>query len=174
MPSLVGAGIAGGVLILMLHRAYRRSSVPSGVEALVPVGVGARPDTGSADPPSADPPSVDPPTLIHVDRRAFLRSASLVAGGAVLAGAGADLVKRARGGALAESREAIDLPAAADPAGPLPTGIAPGFVTSNAGFYRVDTALTVPRIDVDSWSCASTACSTGPPSCPSPICSTGR
>ena len=61
------------------------------------------------------------------------------------------LVKRARGGALAASREAINLPAAADPAKPLPAGIAPGFVTSNADFYRVDTALTVPRIDVDTW-----------------------
>jgi DMSO/TMAO reductase YedYZ molybdopterin-dependent catalytic subunit len=46
----------------------------------------------------------------------------------------------------------LRLPAAADPARPLPDGIAPGFVTANKDFYRVDTALTVPRIDPDTWS----------------------
>jgi DMSO/TMAO reductase YedYZ molybdopterin-dependent catalytic subunit len=43
------------------------------------------------------------------------------------------------------------LPTPADPAGPLPSGVDPGFITANADFYRVDTALTIPDIDVDSW-----------------------
>ena len=102
VPSLVGAGIAGGVLILLLHRAYRQAAVPSEVEVPVPVGVGGRSDTG----PTAAPTG-GPPTLIHFDRRAFLRAAALVAGGAVLAGGGA-AVQRARGGAMAASREAIN------------------------------------------------------------------
>jgi len=89
---------------------------------------------------------------VPVDRRAFLQAASLVAAGAVVSGGGAVLVKRSRGGAIAESREAIRLPAPADPAEPLPGGIGAGFVTTNASFYRVDTALTVPRIDVANWS----------------------
>jgi DMSO/TMAO reductase YedYZ molybdopterin-dependent catalytic subunit len=46
----------------------------------------------------------------------------------------------------------VRLPAPADPARPLPAGAGPGFVTANADFYRVDTALTLPRIDVGSWS----------------------
>jgi DMSO/TMAO reductase YedYZ molybdopterin-dependent catalytic subunit len=33
----------------------------------------------------------------------------------------------------------------------LPTGIAPGFTTTDGAFYRVDTALTVPRIDPSTW-----------------------
>ena len=82
-------------------------------------------------------------------RRRFLRTAMLVAGGAVVAGGAAETVKRVRGGAVAKSREAIALPAAADPARPLPPGTAPGFYSET--LYRVDTALTVPRIDVDSW-----------------------
>ena len=82
-------------------------------------------------------------------RRRFLRTAMLVTGGAVVAGAAAETVKRVRGGAVAKSREAITLPAAADPARPLPAGTAPGFYSGT--LYRVDTALTVPRIDVDSW-----------------------
>ena len=52
----------------------------------------------------------------------------------------------------------IALPAAADKAAALPAGLEeriPGisaFRTPNDDFYRVDTALTVPAIDVDSWS----------------------
>ncbi|MGX6606249.1 molybdopterin-dependent oxidoreductase [Micromonosporaceae bacterium Da 78-11] len=86
------------------------------------------------------------------DRRGFLRAAALVFGGALVAEGTAGVVKKARGGAAAKSREALRLPAAADPAKPLPDGTAPGFTTANKDFYRVDTALTVPRIDPDTWS----------------------
>ncbi|MEV4709363.1 molybdopterin-dependent oxidoreductase [Actinoplanes sp. NPDC049316] len=82
-------------------------------------------------------------------RRRFLRTALLVAGGSVVAGTAAETVKRIKGGAVAESREAITLPTAADPAKPLPGGIAPGFYSDK--LYRVDTALTVPRIDAGAW-----------------------
>jgi DMSO/TMAO reductase YedYZ molybdopterin-dependent catalytic subunit len=61
------------------------------------------------------------------------------------------VVRGVKGGAIAESRETIRLPAPAEPAPPLPAGTGPGFVTPNADFYRVDTALAVPRIDVGSW-----------------------
>jgi DMSO/TMAO reductase YedYZ molybdopterin-dependent catalytic subunit len=79
-------------------------------------------------------------------RRAFLGIAAAVA----VAGAGAAVLRRLAGGAAARSREAVTLPAAADPAPPLPA-VQPGFVTANADFYRVDTALTVPRLDPDTW-----------------------
>ncbi|MBB0231646.1 molybdopterin-dependent oxidoreductase, partial [Streptomyces calidiresistens] len=62
------------------------------------------------------------------------------------------------GAAGAEAaREAIALPAPDLPAGPLPAGIDPPvegltpFVTPNRDFYRVDTALTVPRVDATTW-----------------------
>jgi DMSO/TMAO reductase YedYZ molybdopterin-dependent catalytic subunit len=119
VPSLVGAAVAGGTLLFLLHRSYRP----------VPAGSGT---TG-------------------FDRRAFLRTAALVAGGAAVAGGSSEVVGRVRGGAVTKSREAIRLPAAADPAKPLPAGVAPGFVTANKDFYRVDTALTVPSIEVDTW-----------------------
>ena len=90
-----------------------------------------------------------PIRAVSLDRRRFLRAVALVAGAAVLAEAGALTVKRARGGAATRSREAIRLPAAADQG---PAGSGSGFRTANAGFYRVDTALTVPRIDPGTWS----------------------
>jgi DMSO/TMAO reductase YedYZ molybdopterin-dependent catalytic subunit len=39
----------------------------------------------------------------------------------------------------------------AEPAAPLPAGVGPGFVTRTADFYRVDTALTLPRINPERW-----------------------
>ncbi|WP_250027482.1 molybdopterin-dependent oxidoreductase [Paractinoplanes maris] len=85
---------------------------------------------------------------VQVDRRSFLRAAALVAGGAVAASAGAVVVRRSAGGARARARASVSLPAAAD-TGPA---VDAGLLTANKDFYRVDTALTVPRIDLDSWS----------------------
>ena len=98
-----------------------------------------------------DRPKPDDPTTPSPGRRAFLGAAATVAGAAAVAGGASTVVRRSRGGAVARSRDAIRLPAPADPARPLPAGTDSGFVTSNADFYRVDTALTVPDIDVGSW-----------------------
>lgn len=52
----------------------------------------------------------------------------------------------------------VVLPRAADPLAPLPTGLETkhkgisAFRTPNRDFYRVDTNLVVPRVDVDRWS----------------------
>ncbi|MCA2213487.1 molybdopterin-dependent oxidoreductase [Jidongwangia harbinensis] len=139
VPSLFGAAVAGTVLLLVLRRALAPSNPDAQADPDAQAGPEARPGRGA-------------PTRVLVDRRAFLQAASLVAAGAAAAGGGAAVTGRARGGALAASREAVRLPAATDPAAPLPAGTGPGFVTANADFYRVDTALALPRIDVDSWS----------------------
>ena len=53
--------------------------------------------------------------------------------------------------------EDVDLPAAADPLGPLPAGLERRYGgisslrTPNADFYRVDVNLSVPVVDLDSW-----------------------
>ena len=55
------------------------------------------------------------------------------------------------------SRESLPLPAAQDPLPKLPKGVdlrvpgLAGFTTPNDGFYRIDTALTVPRLDSTQW-----------------------
>jgi DMSO/TMAO reductase YedYZ molybdopterin-dependent catalytic subunit len=55
-------------------------------------------------------------------------------------------------------RAAVRLPAAARPLPPLPASVrldAPGLsplVTPNADFYRIDTALVVPQVDLTGWS----------------------
>ena len=85
------------------------------------------------------------------DRRVFLGGALGVAALSVLAAAGGQL----RAGAQAAKR--LALPAPADPAPALPTGLdqkVPGISplrTPTDTFYRVDTNLAVPQVDVDRW-----------------------
>jgi DMSO/TMAO reductase YedYZ molybdopterin-dependent catalytic subunit len=87
------------------------------------------------------------------DRRTFL-AAALASSAVAATGVGAS---RLFGQAGAESRASIRLPRPTDAAGPLPAnadlgipGLTP-YLTSNADFYRVDTALQVPQIDANDW-----------------------
>ncbi len=90
------------------------------------------------------------------DRRTFLAGAGVAGAGAVVAG-GLSRVAAGSATAAAASRAAVTLPEAVEkvtvPAGvTLPvSGITP-FVTKNADFYRVDTALTVPKVRAEDWS----------------------
>jgi DMSO/TMAO reductase YedYZ molybdopterin-dependent catalytic subunit len=91
-------------------------------------------------------------------RRAFLGMTAAVAAAGALAAAGGRAL-RSRFSA-AESRANVVLPAAARRGPPLPPaatgvevgvpGVAP-FVTPNADFYRVDTALVVPQVRAEDW-----------------------
>ncbi|MFJ9005085.1 molybdopterin-dependent oxidoreductase [Streptomyces canus] len=91
------------------------------------------------------------------DRRGFV----LVAGGTAAASAGAGLLgrylSRADSRDAVASRAAVVLPRPASPAPAVPRGAglripwAGSFVTPNGAFYRVDTALVVPKVDATSW-----------------------
>jgi DMSO/TMAO reductase YedYZ molybdopterin-dependent catalytic subunit len=138
VPSLVGAVVAGLVLLALRRR--------------------ARPDTAPTpeDQPVADRKHV--PSIAELtpsDRRRFLAAVGLTAAGAVVVGASARRVGVRD--VAAESRRSLVLPAAAEPAGMVPAGaqapvagVSP-FFTPNDAFYRIDTALTVPRVSIDDW-----------------------
>ncbi|HEV7899967.1 MAG TPA: molybdopterin-dependent oxidoreductase [Planosporangium sp.] len=76
-------------------------------------------------------------------RRRFLATAGLVAVG----GATAYGIRGSRADQAARNRAAVRLPAPAEPAPPP----LPGLLTPTRDFYRVDTALTVPRVDPGGW-----------------------
>lgn len=85
-------------------------------------------------------------------RRGVLVAGSLAVAAVAMGGAGRWIASyRGR-------TAAVDLPAAADPAPPFPAGLeqrVPGISplrTPTGDFYRVDTRLTLPIVDVDSWS----------------------
>lgn len=128
VPSLVAA--VGGLLALWwMARALRTSA--------------AAPEDTTAGPGEPRP---------WGSRRGFLiGSGALLVGGALAAGAGQWIVR-------ARSRLGdIVLPRAARPLAPLPAGLEVGhpgissFRTPNRSFYRVDTKLSVPIVDQDSW-----------------------
>lgn len=90
-----------------------------------------------------------------LDRRAFVRAASAVAATGVAGG----VVARTLGGPAAlGSRDALQLPRPASAAPPVPRGVTFGdvegltpYLTDNADFYRVDTALEVPDVPLDNY-----------------------
>lgn len=90
-----------------------------------------------------------------VDRRRFLTQVAGAAGFAAVAGFGGRWLSTQR--SVSEARAAVELPAPASPAPPVPAGAdlgTPGltsYVTSNRDFYRIDTALVVPRVDPSTW-----------------------
>jgi DMSO/TMAO reductase YedYZ molybdopterin-dependent catalytic subunit len=94
------------------------------------------------------------PTVRSADRRSFLVLAGAVGASAAVVGvAGHNLRSRST---VATQREALVLPPGAV-ASPIPAtglidvaGVSP-YVTPIADFYRIDTALVLPQVDVDSW-----------------------
>ncbi|MFW5418759.1 molybdopterin-dependent oxidoreductase [Nocardiopsis sp. CNT-189] len=155
-----GLGVIGGAALLGAAAVLVRRT--DDIAALVPVAAaaaaaaavllllarlrrGARPGGGPG--PHADRPAPD--------RRRFLITGAAVAGGGVLLGAGG--LAAAGSGGASRARDALRLPAADVPLPPLPRGVGLGvpgltpFTTPNRDFYRIDTALTVPRLDPSEW-----------------------
>ncbi|MFF8268136.1 molybdopterin-dependent oxidoreductase [Streptomyces sp. NPDC016562] len=137
LPSLTGAVAAGGVLYLLVRAANRPR--PAGAPPKGPSGTPSRGATWA------------------MDRRGFGRLVAAVLAFSAAAGvAGRRLGAHGSAGATA-SRARFVLPRPAVPAPPVPAGAdlkVPGlspFLTPNRDFYRVDTALVVPRVDADTW-----------------------
>ncbi|MEU5901614.1 molybdopterin-dependent oxidoreductase [Streptomyces venezuelae] len=91
------------------------------------------------------------------DRRGFLVAATAAAAASAGVGALGRSFNASRGKDAIASREGIVLPAPASPASDVPRGArlrVPGispFLTPAEDFYRVDTALIVPKVDADAW-----------------------
>nr|WTB36042.1 molybdopterin-dependent oxidoreductase [Streptomyces sp. NBC_00830] len=135
LPSVLGAVLAAGLLHHLAGRlapALRR-----------PPAAGAVSGDGQADG--------------AFDRRGFVIAATAAAAASAGAGyLGQRLTSSVQAGATA-SRHHLVLPVPQSPARAVPAGadlrirgLSP-FLTPNKSFYRVDTALVVPRIDADSW-----------------------
>lgn len=91
----------------------------------------------------------------EASRRGFLVASGAVAVGAGVAGAAGQFLIGSTGAQA--SRQAIAPLAVADPAPPLPTGAdfaklgTPTYLTKNADFYRIDTALAIPQVRAETW-----------------------
>lgn len=115
----------------------------------------AAPAKAAPAPSGVAEPAVSMTTGGRGDRRRFLGVAGAVAAVTAMAVvAGRLLVENER---INRIREAIGLPAPARRAGPVPpdadleiAGLTPLFIP-NDGFFRIDTALTIPQVDPASW-----------------------
>jgi len=154
------AGLAGFTAIGLAAALTRPEATPA---AAVPTLAGAAAalagyvalQARSAPQPAA-PAAGDPPAGAGGGtRRGFLGTAAVVLGGAALAGLGGRWFATQRD--LSAARAAVDLPAPVDPAAPVPAGAElslpdlASYVTGNDVFYRIDTALVVPRVDPETW-----------------------
>ena len=168
--TLILAALAGAGLGILARRRFAWAAV--GFAAFAAMGVAA----ASGDPQasvSATAAAVLPAVAVVLGglyrflhprpapdasvegRRSFLRLAVV---GLAVAGVAGVSGRWLRGRtAAAASRAALVVPPPQSPAPGVPAGadlgvngVAP-FVTSNTSFYRIDTALSVPRVDVQTW-----------------------
>lgn len=90
-------------------------------------------------------------------RRRFVGGAALAVGAAALSGSIGWALLRGKTQASLASRANLQIPKAVSPAKALPAGVdlklkgLTPFMTTNRDFYRVDTNLVVPRLNVDDW-----------------------
>ncbi|MFF7379078.1 sulfite oxidase [Streptomyces massasporeus] len=133
LPSLVGAVAGAGLLYVLIgrlsasHRAPHDDADPEG-----PAGQGW-------------------------DRRGFVIAATAAVAASAGAGALGRSLNNSTGRAAAVSRNNVVLPVAVSPAPAAPkaarvrvAGVSP-FITPTEDFYRVDTALVVPKVDATAW-----------------------
>nr|WSX76192.1 molybdopterin-dependent oxidoreductase [Streptomyces sp. NBC_00899] len=106
---------------------------------------------------AAAPPAAVPAPGPAFDRRRFVVAATATAAASAGAGVLGRVLNARSGAAAAASRTAVVLPRPASAAAPVPRGAhlaVPGvspFLTPSGSFYRVDTALVVPKVDATTW-----------------------
>ena len=174
--GLVGIGVFGLIGAYAASSNRADGSLDDAIPTIVGAAVGAAALWGAhriarpllAGSPNAD--TVDPSDPTDVDQQAptdaprATRRELLVRSGGVLAalafvGAGAGAVGRTIRSRFSatESRMNVALPAATNTLDPIPSGVSVGvdgvapFVTPNADFYRIDTALTVPQVPTEGY-----------------------
>ena len=105
--------------------------------------------------PEYEGPGYEGPEYEGPRRRGFLTASAATVGIAAAAGLACRLL--AERSSVASAQRALRIPKPTVSTAPLPAGVnlaVPGispFVTSNAAFYRVDTAIVLPQVDPGSW-----------------------
>ena len=140
VPALVAGAVAACVLALLARR------------ALAAIAGGGAGGGGAA---VEDDRVVSMRAAHASSRRGFIGLAAAVGAGALAVGAAGRWLQQQ--GAVAVERLKVVLPRPAVPAPPVPAGAELGvqgvtpFITPNDDFYRIDTALVVPRVSTDDW-----------------------
>jgi DMSO/TMAO reductase YedYZ molybdopterin-dependent catalytic subunit len=159
--TLLAAGVAGGLAVLNQPGAQVIDLIPVTLGTVCSIGVLRLLNRQPTVQPDMDGPDVDGPDVNNTapqpdpGRRRSLQTLGLLSFGA-LSGVGGTVLGRQRR-SVAGDREAFVVPKVASPAPPIPPGVQPAaeglpsFITSNADFYRIDTAMSVPQLSREDW-----------------------
>jgi DMSO/TMAO reductase YedYZ molybdopterin-dependent catalytic subunit len=146
LPTLVGAAVGAAALWFVNRTARPLLAGTPSADAAIP-----------SDPTNPDRPA--PTDAPRATRRELLVRSGGVLAALAFVGAGAGAVGRSirsRFSAV-ESRMNVVLPPASNAIEAIPSGVSVGvdgvapFVTPNADFYRIDTALTVPQVPTEGY-----------------------
>ena len=150
VPTVIGTAVgllALRYLIRALHAAHDADAATSNNDA-------AASTTPNSDSAVTNTSTAAPVT--GTSRRTFFAAAGITAVIAGAAAAGGRAIAGARN-TVNMAREALTFPTPASAAPAIPAGVEAGvdgvvpWVTPNPDFYRIDTALSVPQIDLESW-----------------------
>ncbi|MFD7534777.1 molybdopterin-dependent oxidoreductase [Streptomyces sp. NPDC059819] len=157
LPSVVGAVVAAGLLYWLIGRLRTHRPSPAAVSG--PASV--EPAQAGADAPAGGDETASHRVVGAADdgwdRRGFVVAAAAAAAASTGAGWLGISLNGSSGQSAVASRSKVILPRPASPAAPVPKGAElhiPGispFFTPNPDFYRVDTALVVPKVDATTW-----------------------
>ncbi len=149
LPSIIGAGVGAWTLSLLLRRAEGQEWIEPDTSRATDMAAQAEPEAPVVMLAGAD--------LYTFDRRRLLTGVAVGFGVAGVTGFGGRLLTGTSDVDVARGAVAKALPRPAVTAKPIPPGadlrvkdLSP-FVTPNSEFYRVDTALVVPRVDPATW-----------------------
>lgn len=154
LPSLIGAA-AAAVALVMLTRAAQPVSRQASAAQDADVAGAAGPDQAPGAIPDARQGRAAVLSVSEPPRRQFMTLGAVAAGVAAASYVGGRLLSEQA--SVSSAVKALRLPAPASPAPALPVGTdlrVPGlsrFITGNAAFYRVDTAIVLPQIPPSSW-----------------------
>ena len=144
------AGVAGAMAVLAQPGAGPVDVIPVAIGTVCGIAT-VRLLTAAPKPDSSQDDEHQPDT----GRRRSLLTLGLLGAGALSGVVGTVLGRKRR--SVAADRDAFALPKVTSPAPPIPAGVQPtaeglpSFITSNADFYRIDTALNVPQIARADW-----------------------
>ena len=158
IPTLIGVTVGAGSLYVA-HRLITPILSSHADEAETTEESDANADAADADP--VDVRQEHPTDAPRASRRDLLVRSGGVLGVLAVAGGAAGGVGRVLRGRFSatESRRLVSdgLPTALEPLAPIPDGVSVGvdgvspFITPNADFYRIDTALTVPQVPTETY-----------------------
>ncbi|MGW7291788.1 molybdopterin-dependent oxidoreductase [Streptomyces xiamenensis] len=156
LPTVAGALAAAGLLALLRRTLPRRTAVSAQDlgDSTSTITEAAEQEAPTCSPATDTGISVVDGVRQAQSRRRFFALAGGAIGAALVAVPGGRQLWAQR---VAAARTAVVLPTPSSAAAPLPAKVSAGvpgvdpFVTRNADFYRIDTALVVPQMEPKDW-----------------------